>query len=406
MYNMINLLIIVNSVDKNIFGLCFNIKKKIKSNIIIYEKTGFLKKLVKQKYSNNNFEFTYYDKIIEKLPNDFNIFNIIIKNTVYDYNDLFSKLKLDKINQIKLIKRDKVIYNDDEIDYKNYFIDDELNIKSEIHNKIKIKKLQFDKNNNFNINFILYGFTRCNKKINIKTKLRNLKGIQNVNLYYNFPNFLNEPIDDNTILEEDFFIGMNFDKITTKKFDYNKKLEYYINELKSDIFLKKYIDNLNLRFKVRFIRIYSMLSSIGMSINLIDNIEKFSDEDYFIITRYDILKSNPHILFINNSNNYIFNFRDKFHPSIEDRLIILNKNCILKLRNFYNNFNNNFINLIKNEEILANNGILSGEYFFRHIFLKSSYMYIRNNYNIDKVRVNKKKNSKLVFNYYKKLWNQ
>ena len=150
-----------------------------------------------------------------------------------------------------------------------------------------------------------------------------------------------------------------------------------------------------------------MINSIKSSLLLI-NLDNFNDDDYFIITRYDILKTNPNIKFINDMykyDNYIFSLRDKFHPSIEDRILILNKNCVKDLLNFYDNFDNNFEDLIKKEIILANNGILSGEYFLRNVFIKNKYFYQINNFNIKKHKVNKKKNTSQVYQYYSKLWN-
>jgi hypothetical protein len=404
---MINILIIITELNKNIFPLCFNIKKKILCKITIVENSGVLKKLVNDKYDKKNLDFSYYDDIIDNIPNIINEYNLVITNEIYDYNDFFKKLKLDKFNQLDFISKDTVKYLNISHDYNYKFIDSKINIDSKLHNSVNLNSLIINKTSDININFILYGFTRCNRKINIKNKMRKLSNLKRANLYYCYPDIFNEPIEDLEYIPENFFNGMYFDGVNIKKYNYNSVLKNYISKLKSNNFLRNYIDKLNIRFKIRFIRIYSMINSIKSSLLLLD-LNNFNDNDYFIITRYDILKTNPNIQFMNDmysNRNYIFSLRDKYHPSIEDRILILNKKCLKELIDFYDDFDNKFENLIKKEIILANNGILSGEYFLRNVFLKTNYFYQINNLNIKKHKVNKKKNTNNVYKYYNKLWN-
>lgn len=379
---MINVLIISEKTNNNIFTLCFNIKKKIKCNITIFTKDTGLNKWIKNKP-----DFEICDKVLHNIIN-YNKFHIILKDINYDFNDLFQKLELENVHQLEYISSGKFVYNSN-IVFNKYFIDSSLNIQSK-HKKINIKKLKIDKAKNIKLNVILYGFLNNSKQYDIKTKLRDL-GKFDMKVYYNCPDILEEPITEIKKIKKN---------INYKYFNYLEEEKLYIKKLKSNNFLKNYINKLNIYHRTRFIRIYSMINSIKKSLDLVKEVK----DEYYLITRYDMLKNRPELKFIYKSKNYIFCFRNKFYPSVEDRFIILDKNMILKLKNFYKDFDINFINLVKNNKIMAPNGILTGEFFFKHIFLKDYYFYQYKNFDITKNGWNKVKNSKNVIKYYKKLW--
>ena len=129
---MIYILIQCNIVSKNIFTLCFNLKKKIKCHITVIDKTKFIKN-----WNKDNFD--YIDKVYSKIPTNINKFNIILSNVRYDYNDLFDKLKLSDINQLNYTSNDKLVYDDSKLNYNYKFITTHINLDTTLFTNIKIE---------------------------------------------------------------------------------------------------------------------------------------------------------------------------------------------------------------------------------------------------------------------------
>ena len=399
--------ILINNIENNqlVFNICFNLRNKINCIIDIYDSNNYLKD-VKKKMSNgknNLFNTIINDKI------NFNNYHIIIKNDIYDYNLLFDNLNLNNINQLSYYSYGKSIYNNNNVvDYNYKFIDDTIDLKLDNFNRVKLKLVNIKKLNNIeNLRIVLYGFPKSNSIIDIRKKMRLMNNIKKIHLYYDCPNYLDEPFQNKKFVDMNIF-KKGYDNIKLKSFDFERNMKKYIKILKSNDYVNNFINKLRIHYRVRFLRLYSMIKSIKKSTNLIlDNINDISDSDVILLTRYDVLKLNPNIKYFydyEKSNNY-FGLRNKFYPSCEDRILVINKRILIILNKYLDKFDSNLESYLKNKEIFADNGIFSVEIIFRNLISKYYYLYQLDNFNISKMKVNKKKNSKEIFEYYDKLWN-
>ena len=401
------ILIKIINLNKVIFQLCFNIKIYFKCHITILDKNDFIKKILNKKNLSID-NFNYFDSLNSKIDN-FNNFNLILQDNEYNYKDLFKKINVIRNYHIS-VHKDKINYQySDEKDYNKY-IDSKLNFELTDFQKIDINNIERLKlKEKSNVNFIFYGFKRCKEKINFKSKFKNkIKSpIDKLRIFYSYPNYLDELKFDSSV-DNSFFHKSGFNDIYIKKNNYNNKIITYIKELKSNDFVKNYLINLKVYDRVRFIRIYSMINSIIDSLELLkQNINDIDDNDIFILTRYDTFSINPRIRFIYDLNYYknsMFILRNKFHPSIEDRLLIMNKKQILELSNYLIYIKNNLQIAIENNLITAKECVFSPEFTIRNFFAKHYFLYYYHNFDLSRFKPNSSKNSEKIFLYYEKLF--
>ena len=401
---MIKILIQNNENNQLIFTICFNFRNKVNCIIDIYDPCKYLKD-VKNKMSNgknNLFNNIFYDNVC------FDNYNIILKNNIYYYNLLFDNLKLIDIFVLSDFCVGTSIYKKNNIDYNFKFIDDTFNLNLDNFKRVELKLLNVKRLNNIdNLRIVLYGFPKSNSNIDIRKKMRLLNKIKNIHLYYDCPNYLDEPYENKNYVDLNIF-KRGYNNIKLKSFDFDRNMIKYIKILKSNKYVKNYINKLKIYYKVRFLRLYSMIKSIKKSINLVmDNINEINDSDIILLVRYDVIKLNPNIKYFYDieKSNYYFGLRKKFYPSCEDRILVINKKILLMINKYLDDFDNNLESYIKNKEIFADNGIFSVEIILRNLISKYNYLYQFDNFNISKMKVNKKKNSKEIFKYYDKLWN-
>ena len=398
---------VINS-NKIIFQLCFNIKMYTKSHITILDKDNLIKKWINIKGININ-NFDYFD-VLKNNISDYDQFNLVLGDYEYNYKFLFDKILISRNNDIS-IKNDIINYNYS-INNKSNFKNIDTNIKDKINGfekfELKIcgrKKLT----KKVNVNLIFYGFKKIKGKINFSNKLRkyNKTPTKDLNIFYSCPNYLNE-LNFNNLVEENVFHKTGFKNVFVNKINYNDYISKYIKELKKDVFVKNYLQQLKTHDRTRFIRIYSMINSIIDSINIFkQNINVTTNDDIFILSRFDTFKANPRIRFFYDLNYYknsMFIMRDKFHPSVEDRLIILNKKQILELSDYLIYIKNNLKIAIDKELIVAKKCVFSPEFTIRNFFAKKYFLYYYNNFDLRRLKINSKKNTNEIFDYYDKMF--